>query len=33
MQHWAIKGKDARSITSCRDEIYDKYIRRNWDRL
>jgi hypothetical protein len=33
IQHWAIKAKDARTITSCRDEIYDKIIRRHLDRL
>lgn len=33
MQHWAIKAKDATSITSCRDEIYDKNSRRHLDRL
>jgi hypothetical protein len=31
--HWANKIKDARSITSCTDEIYDKNIRRHLDRL
>jgi hypothetical protein len=30
MQHWAIKTKDARIITGCRDEIYDKNISRHW---
>jgi len=33
MQHCDIKVKDARSITSCRDEIYEKNIRRQLDRL
>jgi hypothetical protein len=33
MQHWAIKTKDARRITSCREEIYEKIIRRELDRL